>query len=248
MSTQTSCSSPHGAGPHHAVVPVVVFPDALAAAREHAAVAAGGLDHDPPFADRQRFRLLAVHVLAVPHRLAGDQRVPVVGRGAEHRVDVRPGTQLAVIVVVVAALVRAAGLLLGIAILDLLLGPLPMPGVHVADGQDLDFREAHEAAHVAAALAAHADEAHGDAVAGRRAAFAAQGRGRDDVRGRRCRPHVLQEPTPRYPRFLRPHGSSSLQGAGQRRSPKRVGYVRTTASTRLSLGARRGDVNRRTPD
>ena len=116
MPTQISCSWPTVPGPHHAVVPVVVLPHPLAAAGEDAAVAAGGLDHDPPFADGERFRLLAVDVLAVAHRLASDQGVPVVGRGAEHGVDVRASAEVAEIAVVGAALEGAAGPLLGVAV------------------------------------------------------------------------------------------------------------------------------------
>ncbi len=52
-----------------------------------------------PFVDRQRERLFAVDVLAGLHRLDRDLRVPVIGRGDHHRVDVFAIEDLAIVFV-----------------------------------------------------------------------------------------------------------------------------------------------------
>ncbi len=56
---------------------------------DHAARLASHLHHLSPFVDRLRERLLAVDVLAGPAGHDRLQRVPVVGRGDQHRVDIR---------------------------------------------------------------------------------------------------------------------------------------------------------------
>ena len=100
---------------------------------------------------------------------------------SEHVADVPIGA---------AALVAALAELLGIVLFDAglaLLGPLAL---HVADAQHLHVVAAEVAAgqvgpgaaeEVAAALPAQPDEPHADAVAGRRGAVLAQGRGRDQA-------------------------------------------------------------------
>ena len=90
-------------------LPILPAADQLAGQAEPVVRAAAGsrsarcaccsrrLDHLAAFGDRQRQRLLAVHVLA---RLAGvdrHQRVPVVGRGDDDGVDVLAVEQLAVV-------------------------------------------------------------------------------------------------------------------------------------------------------
>ena len=59
-----------------------------------------------PSSMRQRQRLLDVDVLAGVGRVDGDLRVPVIGRGDQHRIEVLLLEQLAV--VAVAARVRGA--------------------------------------------------------------------------------------------------------------------------------------------
>src|SRR5262249_50898394 len=61
---------------------------------------------------------------------------------------------------------RALFLLLGVVLLDALLGGVAALGDDVADSDDLDAGFAEEAAEVAAAHRADADEAEGDALAG----------------------------------------------------------------------------------
>ena len=52
-----------------------------------ALVPPGDLDHPPPFARKQRQRFLDVDILARGACHHGHQRVPVVGRRNDHRVD-----------------------------------------------------------------------------------------------------------------------------------------------------------------
>jgi hypothetical protein len=51
-------------------------------------------DEHASLADRERERLLAVHVLAGEQRGLGDGGVPVIGRADEHRVDISPRQQI----------------------------------------------------------------------------------------------------------------------------------------------------------
>ena len=62
-------------------------------------VDAHGLDDLGPFLDLQGQRLLDVDVFAGVGRIDGDQRVPVIGRGDQHRVEVLLLEQLAVVAV-----------------------------------------------------------------------------------------------------------------------------------------------------
>ena len=55
------------------------------------------LPEDLHFVDRQRHRLLAIDMLAGSNRIDVDRRVPMVGRGADHRVDIVALEQLPVI-------------------------------------------------------------------------------------------------------------------------------------------------------
>ena len=56
---------------------------------DHATGLAGDLHHLSPLVDRLRKWFLAVHVLAGPAGHDRLQRVPMIGRGDQHRVDVR---------------------------------------------------------------------------------------------------------------------------------------------------------------
>src|SRR5262249_23760822 len=139
----------------------VVAEHPLAAAGEDSAIAADRFDHRPAFADGQRLGLLAVDVLALAAGFDADEGVPVVRRADWHRVDVGPGQGFPEIGVSFAVLVA-------VLLVDVLLGPFAVLGHDVADGDHLDFRKAHEAAHIAGALAAGPDSGHDDALAGRR--------------------------------------------------------------------------------
>ena len=85
--------SPSSPPQHGSTDLAVVFQHALAAAGDDAGVAPGGLDHQRAFAERPRFGLLAVDVLAAAAGLDHHDRVPVVGRGDVHGVDVVAGQQ-----------------------------------------------------------------------------------------------------------------------------------------------------------
>ena len=138
----------------------------LRAHLDDAVVAAGRVDHHPPFADGERERLFDVDVLA---RLAGQHgrdRVPVIRRADDHRVDV-------LAIEDAAEVARRERRRLIEVLLDALgrLGDLLV--VHVAEGDALRA-EAQGVAQNAAPLAATTDEADanppvgaGDAVLGR---------------------------------------------------------------------------------
>ena len=132
-----------------------------------------GLAHGLRGAEAPADRLLAVHVLALPDRLQGHQRMPVIGRGDLHGVDVLAGHQLAEILVGRAVLVV-------VELVDRLLGLVPLGLVHVADGHDLDLGIPAEGPHVAHALDAQADAPQHHAVRRRHRARLAQGRRRHD--------------------------------------------------------------------
>src|SRR5262249_49714075 len=124
------------------------------------------LAHRPALADGVGQRLLAIDVQ--PRLAGGDggQGVPVVRGGDDDRVEPLVADQVTEVLV--------GGALLAAALLGELLGGAQVPLVHVADGDDLDVLLAGEAAEQAAALAAGADDADGDAVAGGRLVLVAK--------------------------------------------------------------------------
>ncbi len=139
--------------------PVVIAPHALAAAGKHAAITAGHGAHHLALVNGQRLRLLAIHVLAVLHGVEGNQRVPMVRRGDQHGVNIRPPGDLVKIVV-------GSAIAVAVASIDRAFGLVPVAGHHVANRHDLHLFEAQETAHVAAALAPHADATHDNPVIG----------------------------------------------------------------------------------
>ncbi len=152
----------------------VVFQDALAAAGDDAGVAAGGVDHERSFAKRSRFRLLAIHVFAVPAGFDDHDRVPVIRRGDVHRVDVVAGEQFAKVVV---------GRAVGVAVfpIDLLLGGFADAAANIAHGDILHVAATEKGSLVAASHVADADPAHHDPIAGRWTRIIAQGARSNDV-------------------------------------------------------------------
>ena len=96
--------------------------------------------------------------LPIAGRLDGHQGVPVVRRGDEHRVDVRPGQQLAIVLVH-----RTVGV--PVSLVDDLLGLLAELAPQVADGGHADIVLSRETAMMPAAHAADADAAHDDLLA-----------------------------------------------------------------------------------
>jgi hypothetical protein len=117
-------------------------------------VAACGLDHATAFVDSHRKRFLHVHVLAAVAGGDALDRMPVVGRGDHHRVEILAIEQLAEI-----------GQRLGAAV-DLGVGLFQCRLVHVAKGDDLHVGVRQEGVHQLAAPVSHADASQPDTVVG----------------------------------------------------------------------------------
>jgi hypothetical protein len=73
---------------HHAVKPVIIPPNPLAASGEDSSVATSHLHHDASLPNRQRFRLFAIYIFAMPHGLGGYYCMPMVRCSDENRIDV----------------------------------------------------------------------------------------------------------------------------------------------------------------
>ena len=74
----------------------VMWPRALLRARLHDAfVPARDVDHPAPFAHEERERLFDIHVLARGAGHHGVQRVPMIGRRDDHRIDIAVLEELA---------------------------------------------------------------------------------------------------------------------------------------------------------
>ena len=86
-----------------------VFGALLHARLVDAAVALAGLDQGAPLAHGDGDGLLAIHILAGPHGHRGHRGRPVIGQRHQHGVDVRPGEDLAKIVVGLDAVVARPG-------------------------------------------------------------------------------------------------------------------------------------------
>src|SRR6185436_15748142 len=146
---------------HH---PLEVRARALLRADLHHAVGlAGGLDHEAAIADVVRGRLLDVDVLARFTGEDGHGRVPVLGRGDDHRVDLAVLEQLAEVAVGPGLAAGGGDRFFQAGLED------------VADGRDLDVLVGEEVAEVDGAEGAHADHADADPVVGRRARGASGG-------------------------------------------------------------------------
>lgn len=83
----------------------------------------------------------------------------MIRRDNHHRVNVRPGQQLAVVVIGGAAVILAAGSR-GVRFLDTFLGFVAAHRVHVTDRQDLDLAVADQPVQVPTAHRPVADQAH----------------------------------------------------------------------------------------
>jgi len=105
----------------------------------------------------------------------------VIGRGQRDGVDIVACDQVAKIRI-------RRTVLVAIDVVDAPLGAFPVVLVHVVHGHHLATRITQEAAQVAVALAAHADRADGDPIAGGRTPVRAAGRGRNDGRKAEDRP------------------------------------------------------------
>ena len=120
-----------------------------------------GVDYRAPLLVAPGERFLAVDVHPGGGGVAGDAGVPVVGRGGADDIQAGVLEQLAVVG-------KGLAVLVAVFLVDAGFGTIARPLVDVGYGHDLDVPFVEEAAHVADALAAAADHAHGDAVVGRR--------------------------------------------------------------------------------
>ncbi len=183
---------------------VIEFAALLTAGLEDDIVLRDRIDDPPALGDVVRQRLLAVDVLFRPSGENADDRVPVVGRGADDRVDVLAVDDLSEVAIGVAALVRSL-LALGIFSLDI---PLRMECPlrdDIADGQDLDVLHFEEAMKMAAILYAQADKAECQPFARRSfLRFIAEGRrGRIEEWGCGAGPEELPAGEGRFHRWPR---------------------------------------------
>ena len=142
---------------------------------DDAVVAAGGVDHHAPFADRQRERLLDVDVLAGLARHDGRDRVPVIGGADDDGVDV-------LAIEHTPEIARRERRRLVVILLDAIGGLRDLLIVYIAQCHALRA-QAQRGAQVCTPLAAAADERHADAPVG--AGHAVLGRG--PRQGRRAR-------------------------------------------------------------
>ncbi len=142
---------------------------ALHAARlKDSPVPSDRIDHGPGLGNRLRERLFAIDVLA---RLGGPDhcnRMPVVGRGYHHRVDIVSSQQIAKIAISIAAFIQTA-FLASVVIFDDLLAACELELVHVAGGEDLGPRRIQKRSHQMLALLARADKAQRNPLARRTA-------------------------------------------------------------------------------
>ena len=139
----------------------------------NALVRLDGLHNGLLFGDGAGKRFLPVNVLLIPGRLGGDERVPMIRHGEHHRVDVRAGHHLAVIVIGFAVLVF-------VFLVNLVRGRFQVILVDVAGSDHLAVSLPHEILGVAGALHAPANHAHRDAFRRSRAAVCAESTGRND--------------------------------------------------------------------
>ena len=128
--------------------------DALAAHLHDAAGLFLRLHHAAAVADLLHHGLLAVDILAGIHGVDGDFGMPVVGRGDEHGIDIRPRQHLAIIA-------RGEKLLA-----PTLFGAREPPLVDVGDRHQFDARHCLRRLGVAGAHTARADQRHADTVVG----------------------------------------------------------------------------------
>ena len=127
---------------------------ALAADLENAVGLPRGLDHVRTFFEVLDHRLFDVDVLARLHGVDGDARVPVIRRGDDHGVDVRPRQHLTVIA-------RGEDV-----VAPHLLRPFQSSVVDIRDGHQFRAGDAERRARVPHALPSRANQRDLDAVEG----------------------------------------------------------------------------------
>ena len=159
----------------------------LRAGLEDARVAADGVHHVAPFTNGERHRLFAIDVLACLRGVDCLQRVPVVRRGDDHRVNVWPGQQLAVVVDARAMAIGSRAALRRADVVRLTHALLAADAVHVAHGDQLCLLVAREDVQMPAAHGAAANQADIDALVRRDRSVAAAHGCRNNPRHRQQR-------------------------------------------------------------
>ncbi len=131
-------------------------------------VRAHGAHHRAALVDGVRHRFFAVNILARIRRRDRGERVPVVGRGDDHSVNVLARQQIAEIVVGIAAFVVSAFFLFGVGGFDFVLGQIAAGRIHIAHRQHANVATRQASAEQAVALFANANETERDLHARRR--------------------------------------------------------------------------------
>jgi len=126
------------------------------------------LNHRPPLGDAQRDRLLDIYIFPGLAGMDGLQRMPVIGRGDDHRIHVLQFKQLAVVF----ESFRAGANLPG--------GKIKIRLVDVANGHDFRIALLQEGVQHLVAAVAHANEAQPHTVVGAKYAEGRKGRRRAD--------------------------------------------------------------------
>ena len=131
-------------------------------------VACHSVGHESAVADGQGQRFLAIDVLACLGCIHGQRRVPVIGCGNLHRIDVRPRQDIAIVFIRCAAVV----LIMPVDNEPGRLSPgnaaAPVSGalsVEITHRHNAHASVLHESPHVIGALVAGTDDGHGDLVA-----------------------------------------------------------------------------------
>ena len=180
---QSSCSYKFAGTPDRGIRAV------LAAVLKDPSIPLNRIHHLPALLHGDRYRLLAIHILACLYRMDGYGGVPVVRRHDEHCINVLTGQQLAVIIVGGAA---PSGLM-ALRLIHRDLCPFDSQAVNVASRQHLRLRAVRHASDMPSSHAPTADNAYSDAVAWRHAPFGPARRGRYSVWQYQRRPGTAQE-------------------------------------------------------
>src|SRR5690606_3141847 len=118
-------------------------------------------------------RFFAINVLAGVRGCDGGDRMPMVGGGDQHRVDIVAGEQFAEVAI-------AGAIFVFVVRVDHAFRFRPMTGVDAGNRYDLDVGLFDELVDEVSPHASGADEAHGGPVAGRNGSVSSEGAGGND--------------------------------------------------------------------
>ena len=138
---------------------------------QHALVFGHGTADRAAFDDARAERLLGIQILARLRRRDGDVRVPEVGRGVHHGIDIAARQHFAKVAIHVAR-IQARDLCRRLAVLC----------IDITDGDDLHTLIAHQGAHVARALPSDTDAGEAHFAVGRDGSRTTERRCGDDER------------------------------------------------------------------